>query len=461
MPPDFSSIRELVQAVRRRRVSPTELVQESVAAIEREQGRLNAFITVTREAAIAAAGAMERRLAKGGDAGLLAGVPLAVKDLLLTRDAPTTAGSRIYGDGIPAVDDAPVVARMRRAGAIVVGKANLHEVALGVTSVNEHFGPARNPWNTAHVAGGSSGGSAVAVSADLCPAAIGTDTRGSIRIPASCCGITGFKPTYGLVSVEGVIPLAFSLDHVGPMARSADDCALLLAAMLGGGRPREALGRAARGGTKRLVVGVSEYHLRQMDSAVAGVIDAALKDLRVLVKDIRSVRIPELDLAQEASVVIGGAEAVAFHDDNLRTHPERFGPLVRKRLEGGYQRSALEYLRAIQVRVIVNAAFSQAFDEVDLLVGATLPAVPARIDEHHVLINGVEANTIDSSTRFNSPQNMAGIPALSLPAGLAGGLPVGLQVMGPAGADARVLALGGAWQRSTDWHERRPPRTGM
>jgi aspartyl-tRNA(Asn)/glutamyl-tRNA(Gln) amidotransferase subunit A len=455
LPPQFSSIRDLVQAVRRRRVSPTELVRESLAAIEREQGRLNAFIAVTAESALAAARAMERRVGKGGDPGILAGVPLAVKDLLLTRDAPTTAGSRIYGDGLPAVDDAPVVARMRRAGAIVVGKANLHEVALGVTTVNEHFGPARNPWNTAHVSGGSSGGSAVAVAADLCPAAIGTDTRGSIRIPASCCGITGFKPTYGLVPVEGVIPLAFSLDHVGPMARSADDCALLLAAMLGGGRSRDALSRAARGATKRLVVGVSEYHLRDMDSAVARVIEAALRDLRPLVKEVRPIRIPELDLAQEASIVIGGAEAVAFHDENLKSHPERYGPLVRKRLEGGYQRTALEYVRAIQVQVTVKVAFAAAFEEVDLLVGATLPAVPARIDEHHVLINGVQANTIESSTRFNSPQNMAGIPAMSLPAGFAGGLPVGLQVMGPAGADARVLALGGAWQRATDWHERR------
>ncbi|MBC7898164.1 MAG: amidase [Cytophagaceae bacterium] len=447
--------------MRRRRVSPTELVQDCLAAIERDQGRLNAFITVTAESALTAARTMERRLAKGSDVGILAGVPLAVKDLLLTKDAPTTAGSRIYGDGLPAVDDAPVVARMRRAGALVVGKANLHEVALGVTTVNEHFGAARNPWNTAHVSGGSSGGSAVAVAADLCPAAIGTDTRGSIRIPASCCGITGFKPTFGLVPVEGVVPLAFSLDHVGPMARSADDCALLLAAMLGGGRAREALARAARGATKRLVVGISEYHLRDMDAAVAKVIDAALKELRPLVKDVRAVRIPELDLAQDASIVIGGAEAVAFHDDNLRNHPERYGPLVRKRLEGGYQRSALEYVRAIQAQVTVKVAYAAAFQEVDLLVGATLPAVPARIDEHHVLINGLEANTIESSTRFNSPQNMAGIPAMSVPAGFAGGLPVGLQVIGPAGADDRVLALGGAWQRATDWHGRRPPASTM
>jgi aspartyl-tRNA(Asn)/glutamyl-tRNA(Gln) amidotransferase subunit A len=381
-----------------------------------------------------------------------------VKDLLLTRDARTTAGSRIYGDGLPAVGDAMVVARMRRAGALVVGKLNLHEVALGVTTVNEHFGPARNPWNPAHVAGGSSGGSAVAVAADLVPAAIGTDTRGSIRIPASCCGITGLKPTYGLVPVEGVIPLAWSLDHVGPMARSADDCALMLAAMLGGPRAKAAFANAARASTKRLVVGISEYHLRDIDAAVAKVVDAALRDLRPLVKDVRSVRIPDLDDAQEASVVIGSAEAVAFHDQMLRNNPAGYGPLVRARLEGGYQRSALEYVRAIQTQVLVKVAFAQVFEQVDVLVGASLPAVPARIEDQHVLINGAPRPVIDASTRFNSPQNMAGIPAMSVPAGFAGRLPVGLQVMGPAGADARVLAMGGAWQRATDWHEHRPGR---
>jgi aspartyl-tRNA(Asn)/glutamyl-tRNA(Gln) amidotransferase subunit A len=225
----FDSLDELVRAVERRRVSPTELVRASLDAIAREQPRLNAFITVMAESALAAAAALEKKRAKG----LLAGVPLAVKDLLFTQDAPTTAGSRIYDGGLITDEDAEVVARLRRAGAIIVGKTNLHEVALGVTSVNEHFGPVRNPWGLEHVAGGSSGGSAVAVAADLCPAAVGTDTRGSIRIPAACCGITGFKPTYGLVSVVGVLPLAFSLDHVGPMTRSVEDAALMLGAMLG------------------------------------------------------------------------------------------------------------------------------------------------------------------------------------------------------------------------------------
>lgn len=454
---DFDSLRDLVRAVRGRRVSPAELVALSLAAIEREQPRLNAFITVTGESAHAAARALEGRRGASRDPGPLAGVPLAVKDLLVTRDAPTTAGSRIYGDGLAPGPDATALRRLRRAGAIVVGKTNLHEVALGVTTVNEHFGPARNPWNPAHVSGGSSGGSAVAIAADLCPAALGTDTRGSIRIPAACCGITGFKPTYGLVPVDGVVPLAPTLDHVGPMARSVDDAALLLASMVSGRALRDEILRAPRAGVRGLVVGVSEYHLRDMDGGVARVVEAALRELRRAVKAVVPVTIPELEGVQEASAVLASAEAVSFHDEQLRTHPERFGPLVRKRLEGGYQRTAVEYVRAVEKAARVRAAFAATFREVDLLVGATLPALATRVDAHHVMINGAAANTVDAYTRFNSPQNVAGLPALSVPCGFSGGLPVGLQVIGPRHGDATVLSLGAAWQRATDWHRHTPP----
>ncbi|MGQ0647031.1 MAG: amidase [Gemmatimonadaceae bacterium] len=453
---DFDSIRDLTQAVRRRRVTPSEIVQHSLSLIAGAQPRLNAFIRVIDASALAAARALEQRLHRKRDPGLLTAVPLAVKDLLLTRDAPTTAGSRVYGEGLESGEDAAVVASMRRAGAIVVGKTNLHEVALGVTTVNEHFGPSRNPWNPQHVSGGSSGGSAVAVAAQLCPAAIGTDTRGSIRIPASCCGITGFKPTYGLVSVQGVVPLAPSLDHVGPMARSVDDAALLLAAMVSSTRLRDVLVRAHRAGTRGLVIGISEYHLRDMDSAVATVIESALRDLRPLVKNVTSVTIAQIESVQEASSVLASAEAVAFHDESLRTHPERFGPMVRTRLEGGYRRTAVEYVRALEKAAQVRAAFADTFRSVDLLVGATLPAIPGRIDESHARINGVETNIVDAFTRFNSPQNVAGLPALSVPCGFAGGLPVGLQIFGPAAGDATVLSLGAAYQRATDWHRRVP-----
>ncbi|MBL8983080.1 MAG: amidase [Gemmatimonadetes bacterium] len=447
---------EVASDVARGRVSAREVVTASLDAIEREQPRLNAFITVMRASALAAAEGIDRRRARREPLGPLAGVPLAVKDLLFTHDAPTTAGSRIYGEGLPAQADAPVVRRLRRAGCVVVGKANLHEVALGVTNVNEHFGAAHNPWDTARVSGGSSGGSAVAVAADLVPLAIGTDTRGSIRIPAAACGITGFKPTYGLVSVEHVIPLAHSLDHVGPMARSVDDAALMLAAMLPPAKGA-ALLRGSRAAVKRFVIGISEYHMRDLDGPIARALEAALKELRPLVRDLREVRIPELDGVQEASTVLASSEAVAFHDAFLRTHPEGYGPQVRQRMEAGYARTAVEYVRAQQKRVAVQAAFSEAFGSVDLLVGATLPVAPPTIEAPTLVhINGRELTTVEAFTRYNGPQNVAGIPALSVPAGLVKGLPVGLQVMGAMGRDAMVLALGRAWQRHTDWHARRP-----
>jgi aspartyl-tRNA(Asn)/glutamyl-tRNA(Gln) amidotransferase subunit A len=451
----FASLQDLVRAVQRRRVSPSELVRASLDAIAREQPRLNAFITVIEEPALAAAARLEK---KGATPGRLAGVPVAVKDLLFTKDAPTTAGSRIYDGGLITGGDADVVARLRRAGAVIIGKTNLHEVALGVTSVNEHFGPARNPWNPEHVSGGSSGGSAVAVAADLCPAAIGTDTRGSIRIPAACCGITGFKPTYGLVSVVGVLPLAFSLDHVGPMARSVDDVRLLLGAMLGGRPVVQRLDKVMKASTRRLVVGISEYHMRDLDSRVARRIEAALRDLRPLVRDLREVRIPELEGVQEASSVIAGSEAVTFHDANIKARPDAYGPLVLGRMKKGYDWTAVDYVNARQKPALVRAAFDQVFREVDVLAGASLPALSPRIDaSQQVTIDGREVNTVEAFTRCNSPQNVAGLPALSVPCGLADGFPVGLQLFGAEGGDGAVLAVGAAYQRNTDWHMRTPP----
>lgn len=453
----FTDLQDIAKAVTHRQVSAVDLVRDILDAIDRHNPSLNAYITVSGDSAIAAAERVEKAVAQKKDPGPLAGVPIAVKDLLLTSDAPTTGGSKIFGDGIPAGDDATVVRRLRKAGAIILGKTNLHEVALGVTSENEHFGPVRNPWNADHVAGGSSGGSAAAVAAGLCAAAVGTDTRGSIRIPAACCGVTGFKPTYGLLPNDGVVPLSPSLDHVGPMTHTVADAALLLGAMTGGRAGVERFLKALRVSSKGLVIGISEYHLRDLDDDVGKAIDKALKVLRPLVKDIRDVDLPALDGAQEASAAITAAEAIAYHDRYLKATPSLYGPQVRKRLEGGYKVTALDYLQAMAKREAVRAAFTQAFTEVDILVGATLPALPPAIDERGVRINGKEVNTIEAFTRFNAPQNLAGLPSLSIPCGLAKGLPIGLQMIGAEGADDTVISMGAAFQRETHWHQRRPP----
>lgn len=434
--------------VRRGRRSPTEVVEDTLAAIHAAQPRLNAFITVMDDAARAQARALERRLARGEEPGPLAGVPVAVKDLLLTKDAPTTAGSRIHGEGIPPQPDADVVRHLRRAGAIIIGKASLHEVALGVTNVNEHFGAARNPWNPAHVSGGSSGGSAVAVAAGLVPLAVGTDTRGSIRIPAACCGITGFKPTRGLLPLGGVLPLAPTMDHVGPMAGSVADLRRMLAAM----GPRRPATIDSTGGTRSLTIGVPTYHLRGTDAAMRGVVDAAIETLRPMVRAVRPVEMPGLDGVQEASTVIAASEALAGYHEALQENPSGFGPIVRERLEGGYRRSAVEYLHARWARDRAIAAFARVFAEVDLLVAPTVAGLPPRIGDQVVMVNGSPVGVVDAFTWCNAPQSMAGVPALTIPAGMVSGFPAGLQVIGPLGGDGRVLALGAAWQRETTWH---------
>jgi aspartyl-tRNA(Asn)/glutamyl-tRNA(Gln) amidotransferase subunit A len=454
----YSSAAEIALAVKRRRVSPVEVVQNTLERIQRLNAALGAFITITGDAAISAARRLERAVKEKKALGPLAGVPISIKDLVATRDARTTAGSRIFGDGFTSERDAPIVARLRRAGAIVVGKTNLHEVALGVTGVNEHFGPSRNPWNTDCVSGGSSGGSAVAVAAGLGTLSLGSDTRGSIRIPAACCGITGVKPSYGLVPIDGVIPLSPCLDHLGPMTRSASDAALMLAAMVPSARIARDIANAPKASTRRLVIGISEYHLRDMDRGVARVVESAIEALRPLVRDVRAIRIPELESAQEASGFITSGDAVTYHDHWLREHPDCYGPLVRERLVAGYQRTALEYLKAQSKRAEVTEAFARQFETVDLLVGATLPTLAPRIGQQHVTVNGKEVFVVTAFTVFNSPQNMAGVPAISVPCGFQDGMPVGLQFFGPHGHDARVLAMASAWQRESDWHERVPDR---
>ncbi|MEO6445556.1 MAG: amidase [Gemmatimonadaceae bacterium] len=453
----FTDLQDIAKAIAHRQASPVELVRDLLDAIERNDPSLNTYISVFADSALQAAEKIEKAVAQKKALGPLAGVPIAVKDLILTSEGPTTGGSKIFGDGIPAGEDAAVVKRLRKAGAIIVGKTNLHEVALGVTSNNEHYGPVRNPWNTDHVAGGSSGGSAAAVAAGLCAASLGTDSRGSIRIPASCCGVTGFKPTYGLLPNEGVIPLSPSLDHVGPITHTVVDAALMMGVMTGTKQGMERFAGALRGTTKNIVLGISEYHLRDIDDDVARAIEKALKTMRPLVKDIRDVEIPALDGAQEASAVIVSSEAIAYHDQFLKAKADGYGPLVRKRLERGYEQTALAFLQALARREAVRNAFAQTFAQVDILIGATLPALPPRVDEDSVRINDAEVNTVESLTRFNAPQNLAGLPSLTIPCGLAKGLPIGLQLIGAEGTDDLVLALGAAFQRDTHWHQRRPP----
>jgi aspartyl-tRNA(Asn)/glutamyl-tRNA(Gln) amidotransferase subunit A len=438
---------EVAERIRKRRISPVEVVEETLARIERLNPRFNAFITVFGDQARQAAKRAERLvMQRGRTVPPLCGVPLSVKDIVFTTEAPTTAGSKVFGEGVTVTDDAPVVRRLRRAGAVIIGKTNLHEVALGVTSANEHFGPVRNPHDLERVAGGSSGGSAVAVATGMGPLSVGSDTRGSIRIPAACCGVVGFKPTRGLVPTEGVLPLSPSLDHVGPLAMTAADCALMLEVMAGSryaGRFVKAARRSARG----MKVGISEFHLRDLDSPVQKPIEAMLRRLKKLGCTLHDVRMPALDESHLASIVISASEAVSYHDQFLKTNPDAYGPLVRKRLQDAYRWTAVDLVRAQATMIALTTAFRRVFETLDCLVGAVLPCSPPTIGDTTVRINGNEISVVDAFTRFNAPQNMAGIPALSIPCGAVNGLPVGFQVLGASGNDEAVLRLGSALER--------------
>ena len=446
--PSHTDAISLADQIRHRRVSPVEVIEETLARIERVNPKLNAFITVFGDQAREAArGAEKLVMQRRRTLPPLLGVPVSVKDIVFTTEARTTAGSKIFGDGIAATEDAPVVRRLRRAGAIIIGKTNLHEVALGVTSANEHFGPVRNPHDPERVAGGSSGGSAVAVATGLGLLSVGSDTRGSIRIPASCCGVTGLKPTRGLLSIEGVVPLSPSLDHLGPIAQTAAECALMLEVMAGP-RYEDRFTKPLRRAVKGMRVGVSEFHLRDLDAAVQKPIDAAIRELEKLGCLLEDVRIPELDDAHQASIVISASEAIAFHDQFLKTKPEAYGPLVRQRLEAAYKWSALDLLRAQATLASVTAAFALVLEDFDCLVGAVLPARPPTIGDTTVVINGRDVGVVDAFTRLNAPQNMAGVPALSVPCGKANGLPVGLQIISAAGRDEDALRLGASFERA-------------
>ena len=451
---------ELARLIARRKVSPVEVVEATLARIQQLNPRLNAFLSLST-GALDEARAAERRVARGGRAPLL-GVPVAIKDLILTKDAPTTAGSRVFGDGMTSDHDAPVVAALRRAGAIIVGRTNLHEIALGVTSENEHFDPVHNPWDLTRVPGGSSGGSGAAVAAGLVPVALGTDTRGSIRIPAAACGITGLKPTSGRISTEGVIPLSWTLDSVGPMTRSAEDAALVFGVIAGrSGRTRWP-GRA--GGIRGLKIGVCEFLMRDLDPEIARAVESAIAVFRRANAWVTEVKIPELEGNPDAAGLITLAEAIAFYHPHIEAHPETvgrstgLGPKVLERLKRAYQISARDLVLAHRQRLATITALERTFESVSVLVGATIPAFPSVIGSGEVQIGGRTEPVLREFPRLTSLANFAGLPALSVPCGFGrAGLPMGLQLVGPENGDEALLAMGSFFQRETDWHRRWPP----
>ncbi len=462
----YLSLTEAAELVRSRRVSPVELTQAVLARAERLNPRLNAFITLMADQALAAARAAEAEIAAGNWRGPLHGIPVSVKDIFPVAGVKNTAGSKVFADFVAAAD-CEVVRRLRAAGAVIFGKNHLHEFAYGVTNNNPHYGPARNPWNPDCVPGGSSGGSGVAVAAGIGYGSLGSDTGGSIRIPASLCGVSGLKPTYGRVSRAGVFPLAWSLDHCGPLARTVADLAALLEAIAGfdGADPASAAVPVDdyRGGltgeVRELRVGVAaNFFFDDVAPEVEQAVRAAAQTLAGLGAAVREVALPFIEYAGPAATVISMSEAAAFHHRLLAERAEAYGADVRARLEFGLALPAAVYLHAQRARRLILEQVLDVFREIDVLVTPATPVTAPRIGQARVEVNGRDYDVRSTLTRFSSPFNLVGFPALVVPCGFDGrGLPVGLQIVGRPFEERTVLRVGDAYQRVADWHRRRPP----
>jgi aspartyl-tRNA(Asn)/glutamyl-tRNA(Gln) amidotransferase subunit A len=454
--PLLETIVELAPLLRRKELSPVELTRACLERIEKLDPALNAFITVTAESALAEARAAEIEISRAEWRGPLHGIPIALKDIIDTAGVRTTAASGLRRDRVPA-EDADVVRRLRRAGAVILGKNNLHEFAYGGSSLVSFFGDVRNPRSTAHIAGGSSGGSAAAVAAGLCYAAIGTDTAGSIREPAALCGCVGIKPTYGRVSARGVIPLSWSLDHVGPLAATVGDAAAMLQAIAGydaldvnsADVPVPDYLSALGEGTKRLRVGVPQAHFYEdLDDEVRAAVEKALAIISTLVPEMRDVQLADMGIDLPADRTVQAAEAYAFHAADVARTPELYQPETLRRIRSGENISAAEYIQRRREQDQARRQARDIFAEVDLLVTPTTPlAAPAITDlkKDPDALRPAELLLL----RNTRPFNVWGLPAISVPCGFTkSGLPIGLQIAGPHWREDLVLRLAHEYEQA-------------
>ena len=458
---------DLGRMIATKQVSPVEVVRAHLDRIAAVDQTLRAFITVCADAALESARAAEAELMAGRAVGPLHGVPWAPKDLYSTKGVRTTGGSKILGDSVPSAD-ATVVARLAGAGAILLGKLNMHEFAYGPEGLNAHYGDTRNPWGMdAHrIAGGSSSGSGAAVAAGLVPGSLGSDTGGSIRIPASLCGITGLKPTYGRASRAGVLPLAWSMDHVGPMTRSARDCALMLSAIAGydpadpttSVLPVPDYGVALTGDVKGLRVGLLRAHFTDIAAPdVRAAVEAAAKQLERAGAVVDEVNLIQVAHVGSASAAIVASEALAYHAAWMRSRPQDYQSDVRERLRMGAFVNGTHYVRAQQVRALVTREVDEALARRDVLLAPASPITAPVLGERETTLGDGPSEVRSALLRCARPFNFSGHPACAAPGGFtAGGLPIGLQVVGRPFDEATVLRVVDAYQQITDWHTRRP-----
>lgn len=465
--PTSLSLADAAQLVRRKKISPVELTQACLTRIEKLNLRLNAFITLSAESALAAARSAEAEINRDAWKGPLHGIPVAVKDLLDTAGVRTTAASALFKDRVPQ-QDAEVVRRLKAAGAVLLGKLNMHEFAYGASSAFSYFGAVRNPWNIAYSPGGSSGGSASAVAAQLCYAAIGSDTGGSIRQPASYCSIVGLKPTYGRVSTAGAIPLSWSLDHLGPMTRTVTDAALLLQVIAGYDAqdpgsidlpvPDYLAGIAASTSSLRLGI-PTDYFYENLHPDIQVALHDALGVLKKLTRTQRDIAPLAADgtyaSVMNPYVAVLSAEAYEYHKDYVAKSPELYQEATLKRIRAGADVSISTYVQSRRQLDQIRHSVARLFDNVDLLITPTAPVPPFALAE---LSDPTSARPLELRMLHNTrPINMLGLPTISVPCGFtAERLPIGLQISGRPGAEAAVLQLAHAYERATEWHQFKP-----
>ena len=451
----FVGIAEAAQRLRDREITSVELTEATILRLERLEPTINAYITPTLELARDAAQRADADFAASIDRSPLQGVPIALKDLCATHDIRTTAGSRILGDWVPQTD-ATVTRKLREGGAVLMGKLNLHEFAYGVTSANEHYGVVRNPWDLERHPGGSSGGSGAAVASGLAAGAIGTDTGGSIRIPASLCGVTGLMPSYGRVSRAGVVPLSWSLDHVGPLTRSVEDAALFLNAIAGYDpadhssiRESNPFDAAAQLGEpiEGLRIGIVRDQFLGVSDDVTRAVEDAIEVFRGLGAVTRDVSLPMLESVRALPIL--SVEAAAYHAEWLRNRPGDYSDEVRSLLMMGATVSAVDYVNALRVRREFTDFVAHIMRNVDLLLMPTCSRTASRIDE-------IDASVLQFA-RLTSPWDHTGQPVISVPCGFDGdGLPIGLSLAAPPLEEALLCRVAHAYQQETAWHLQRP-----
>ena len=451
----MQSIREASVLLRSGKVSPVELTRECLTRIEKLNPVLNAFITITADSAMAEARRAETEITRGEWRGPLHGIPLALKDLIDTAGVLTTAASAVFKERIPA-EDAEVTRRLKQAGAILLGKQNLHEFAYGGSSLVSYFGDVHNAWNPEHIAGGSSGGSATAVAAGMCYGAIGTDTAGSIREPASLCGVVGLKPTFGAVSTRGVIPLSQSLDHVGTIARTVEDAAIIFQAIAKETDVVQGWGSASPvriedpPAHKLRIAVPRKFFCEELDPEVASAFEQALSVLSTMSD------ISEINLEVPTDRTLQKVESYAYHAKFVRQSPELYQPETLRRIrtgEGISPEDAAQCKRELQE---ARKQIASVFNDVDLLITPTTPTPAPVISELKANPDLLRPREL-ALLRNTRPMNVWGLPAISVPCGFTqSGLPIGLQIIGPHGGESEVLQLAHAYEQATAWHQHLP-----